>query len=321
MRRREFIAALGGAAAWPLVARGQQHTMPIVGILTSSSMPIDFSPTFSQGLKEAGFVEGQNVTIEMHSAEGQYDRLPRLAAELVRRNVNVIYANGAVAAALAAKAATTTIPVVFAIGSDPVQWGLVASFNRPGGNVTGMAILETALTPKRLELVREMVPSASVIGVLLNPNNPNAGLQVKELETLARAGGWMLQVANVGAEQDLATAFASLVREHADAVLLGADALLATFMDQIVDLAARYRVPVIYPFPTANGLMSYGISLKDMFRQIGNYIGRILKGEKPADLPVVQPTKIELVINLKTAKALGITFPLSLLGRADKVIE
>ena len=320
MRRREFIAALGGAAAWPVVARGQQLAMPVIAILTGTP-PIDFWPGFSQGLKDAGFVEGQNVSIEMHSAEGQYDRLPGLAAELVRRNVRVIFANGPFIVARAAKAATTTIPIVFLTGIDPVQFGLVASLNRPGGNLTGLTILDTALTPKRLELVREIVPSATVIGLLLNPNNPTAERQVKELETLSRSGGWMLQVANVRAEQDLATAFASLVSVHADAVLLGSDPLMANLMDQIVDLAARYRVPVIYPFRTASGLMSYGISLKDMFRQVGNYIGRILKGERPADLPVMQPTKVELAINLKTAKALGLTFPLSILGRADEVIE
>ena len=320
MNRRAFIAGLGSAAVWPVVARGQQQATPIIAILTVT-MPIHLWPGFSQGLKENGFVEGQNVTVEMHSAEGQYDRLPGLAAELVRRNVNVIFANGPFIVARAAKSATTTIPIVFLTGIDPVQFGLVASLNHPGGNLTGLTIMDFDFQPKRLELLREVVPAATVIGLLLNPNSPTADRQVKELATLAHAGGWMLQVANVRAEQDLTTAFANLVSLHADAVLLGSDPLMANLMDQIVDLAARHRVPVIYPFRTASGLMSYGISLKDMFRQIGSYIGRILKGEKPADLPVMQPTKIELAINLKTAKALGLTFPLTLLGRADEVIE
>jgi putative tryptophan/tyrosine transport system substrate-binding protein len=320
MRRREFIAGLGGAAAWPLAAQAQQTAMPVVGIL-ASSLPINFQPGFSQGLKESGFVEGKNVIVEMHSADGQYDRLPELAAELVRRNVNVIYANGAVAAALAAKAATTTIPIVFGIGSDPVRWGLVASLNRPGANITGVTIIDTALMAKRLELIHQVVPNAAVIGLLLNPNNPNADGQQKELATLAGATGLTMQVVTVRTELALEPAFADLNRVHADMVLIGTDALFANLMDQIVALAARYRVPVIYPFPTAGGLMTYGISLQDTFRQIGNYIGRILKGEKPADLPVVQPAKVELTINLKTAKSLGLTFPLSLLGRADEVIE
>jgi putative ABC transport system substrate-binding protein len=266
-------------------------------------------------------VEGQNVIVEMHSADGRYDRLPELAAELVRRNVNVIFSNGVVAATLAAKTATTTIPIVFLTGIDPVQWGLVASLNRPGGNLTGMTIIDTALQAKRLELIREVVSGATVIGILLNPNNPNTEPQLKEMETLARSEGLMLQVAAVRAEPDLEPAFADLHRVHADVALLGSDALFANLMEQIVVLAARHRVPVIYPFPVTGGLMSYGISLEAMFRQIGSYIGRILKGEKPADLPVMQPTKVELVINLKTAKALGLTFPLSLLGRADTVIE
>jgi len=320
MRRREFIAGLGVVAAWPLVGRGQQQEMPIIAILTGT-LPIDFWPGFSQGLKETGFVNGQNVSVEMHSADGQYERLPELAAELVRRNVSVIFANGPATVALAAKAATSIIPIVFVTGLDPVQYGLVASLNRPGGNLTGLTIMDIDLLPKRFELLREVVPGATMIGVLLNPNSPTATRQVKELKALADAGGSMLQVANVRTELDLAMAFADLVRVHADAVILGSDPLLANLMDQIVNLAARDRVPVIYPFRTVSGLMSYGINLKDMFRQIGNYIGRILKGEKPADLPVMQPTKIELAINLKTAKALDLTFPLSVLGRADEVIE
>src|SRR5262245_1192698 len=267
--RRAFIAALGGVAAWPLVARGQRPPKPIVAIL-ASSLPINFWPGFSRGLKETGFVDGQNITVEMHSVDGQYDRLPEIAAELVRRNVDVIYPNGAVSATLAAKAATTTIPIVFAVGVDPVQWGLVASLNRPGGNLTGMTIIEHALSTKRVELIREVVPIATLIGLLLNPNNPNAEGQVRELQTSARAGGWKLQIATVRTGPELAPAIADLDRAHVDAALLGSDPLFANFMEQIVDLTARYRMPTIYPFPVVGGLMSYGISLEDMYRQIGN---------------------------------------------------
>jgi putative ABC transport system substrate-binding protein len=266
-------------------------------------------------------VEGQNVAFETVSAEGQYDRLPVLAAELVHSNVSVILTNGAVSVPLALNAATSTIPIVFMIGSDPVQWGLVASLNRPGGNITGFTILDTALTAKRLELIREVVPNATVIGLLQNPNNPNAEAQIRELEELTRANGLKLQVASVKTTEDLPTAFAALVRVSANAVLIGSDQLIGRLGDQIVTLAARYQVPVIYPFPVTGGLMTYGISLTDIFHQAGDYTGRILKGEKPADLPVIQSTKINLVINLKTAKALGLTFPLSLIGRADEVIE
>ena len=288
----------------------------------SNQQPADnFWPDFSQGLSETGFVDGQNVTIEMHSADGQYDRLPAMAAELVRRHVNVILSNGVATATLAAKNATATIPIVFITGSDPVQWGFVASYNRPGGNLTGMTIIDTALLPKRLELLREVVPSATVIGLLLNPNNPNAESQVKELDTLVRANGLILKVVTVRTEAELTPAFESLANDHADAVLAASDALLGGLGAQIVALTDRYKLPVIYPFPVPGGLMSYGISLEDVFRQIGNCIGRILKGEKPADLPVMQPTKVQLVINLKTAKSLGLTLPLSVLARADEVIE
>jgi putative tryptophan/tyrosine transport system substrate-binding protein len=320
VKRREFIAGLSGAAAWPVVARAQQPIKPVVGILTSSQ-PLGSWASFFEGLKEAGFVDGQNVTVEIHSAEGQYDRLPTMAADLVRHNVNVIVATGAVSVPLAAKTATTTIPIVFMIGSDPIQWGLVSSLNRPGGNITGMTIFDVALTPKRLELIREVIPSAKVIGLLLNPNNPNAQSQVTELDKLIRTAGLTLRVITIQTEPDLATAFDRLVQDHVDAVLIASDALLGGLSAQIAALAERHRVPVIYPFPVPAGLMTYGISLKDMFHQLGRYTGRILKGEKPADLPVMQPTKVELTINLKTAKVLGLTFPLSLLGRADEVIE
>ena len=321
MRRRAFIAGLGSAAAWPGVAWAQQPPKPIIGILTSGPINPAFWLPFSKGLKEHGFVEGQNVAFETVSAEGQYDRLPVLAAELVHSNASVILTNGVVSVPLALKAATSTIPIVFMIGSDPVQWGLVASLNRPGGNITGFTIIDTALTAKRLELIREVVPNATVIGLLQNPNNPNAERQVKELEELTRANGLKLQVASVKTKEDLPTAFAELVRLSANAVLIGSDALIGGLTDQIVALAARDRVPVIYPFPVTGGLMTYGISLTDMFHQAGDYTGRILKGEKPADLPVIQSTKINLVINLKTAKSLGLTLPLTVLARADEVIE
>ena len=304
-----------------MVARAQQATNPIVAILTSSPPTNHFRLHFSQGLAETGFVDGQNVTVEMHSADGQYDRLPAMAAELVRRHVNVILSNGVVTATLTAKNATTTIPIVFITGSDPVQLGFVASFNRPGGNLTGMTILDTALLPKRLELLREVVPNAALIGLLLNPNNPNAESQVKELDTLVRDNGLRLKVVTVRKEEELIPAFESLANDHADAVLAASDALLGGSGVQIVALAGRYKLPVIYPFPVPGGLMSYGITLEDVFRQIGNYVGRILKGEKPADLPVIQPTKVQLVVNLKTAKSLGLILPLSLLARADEVIE
>jgi putative ABC transport system substrate-binding protein len=321
MRRREFITLLGGAAAWPLVARAQQPAKMTIGILASSLPLGEFGPSFSRGLKEAGFAEGQNVVLETYSVEGQYDRLPKLAADLVGRNVSVIVAVGAVSVSLAVKAATTTIPIVFIIGSDPVKWGLVESLNRPGGNITGVMIIDTVLVAKRLELIREVVPNANVIGLLQNPNNPNAEPQAKELEQLTQANGLKLQVVAVRTKQDLPTAFADLVGASANAVLLGSDQLIGSLGDQIVALAARHQVPVIYPFPVAGGLMTYGISLTDMGYEVGNYTGRILKGEKPADLPVIQPTKVKLVINLKTAKSLGLTFSLSLLARADEVIE
>ena len=321
MNRRAFIAGVGSAAAWPLAARAQQTAKPIVAILTSSPPTNNFRLHFSQGLAETGFVDGQNVTVEMHSADGQYDRLPAMAAELVQRHVDVILSNGVVTATLAAKKATPTIPIVFITGTDPVQAGLVASFNRPGGNLTGMTIIDTALLPKRLELLREVVPAATAIGLLLNPNSPNAESQVTELDRLVRANALRLKVATVRTEAELSPAFESLANDHADAVLAASDALLGGLGVQIVALAGRYKLPVIYPFPVPGGLMSYGITLEDVFRQIGNYTGKILKGEKPADLPVIQPTKVQLVVNLKTAKLLGLTLPLSVLARADEVIE
>jgi putative ABC transport system substrate-binding protein len=321
MKRRTFIAGLGGAAAWPLMARGQQATKPTIGVLYSGVPSVEFRPSFSAGLKEAGFVDGQNVIIEILSAEGQYDRLPGLATDLVHRNVSVIVAVGAVLGPLAAKAATTTIPIVFMIGSDPVKWGLVASLNRPGGNITGVTLIDTVLMAKRLELIREVVPNATVIGLVQNPNNPNAEAEAKEFEQLAHANSFKLQVVPVRTKQDLPTAFTDLAAVSVDAVLIGSDQLISTLADQIVPLAARYKLPVIYSFPVAGGLMAYGTSVADLDYQAGKYAGRILNGEKPADLPVIQSTKVKFVINLKTAKALGLTIPLAVLARADEVIE
>jgi putative ABC transport system substrate-binding protein len=321
MKRRAFIVGLGSAAAWPVVGRGQQPTKPTIGFLDSGVPSVEFLSLFLKGLKEAGFVEGQNVVIEVHSAEGQYERLPGLATDLVRRNVSVIVAAGSVAAPLAAKAATTTIPIVFFIGSDPIKWGLVASFNRPGSNITGVTIIDTTLMAKRLELIREVVPNATAIGVLQNLNNPNAEAQAKELQQLTDAYGLRLQIVAIKTKQELEAAFAELVRLSVNAVILGSDALIGRLRDQIVALADRYQMPVIYQAPVAGGLMSYGPNFAEMNSQAGDYTGRILKGEKPADLPVIQPTNVRLVINLKTAKTIGVSFPLSLIGRADEVIE
>jgi putative ABC transport system substrate-binding protein len=322
MKRRAFITGLGSAGAWPFVARAQQPGSKTIDFLFSGGLPRDeFARAFSNGLKEAGFVEGHNVVLEGRYAEGQYDRLPELATDLVRRNVSVIVAGGTVLAPLAAKAATTSIPIVFIIGSDPVKWRLVESLNRPGGNITGVTIIDNALMAKRLELIREIVPNATVVGLVQNPNNPNAEAEAKEFEQLTHASCLKLQIVTIRTKQDLSAAFADLVRLSANVVLLGADQLIGSSSDQIVTLAARHQLPVIYSFPTTGGLISYGITITDMEYQAGNYTGRILKGEKPADLPVVQPSKVKLVINLKTAKSLGLTFPLSLLGRADEVLE
>jgi putative tryptophan/tyrosine transport system substrate-binding protein len=319
MRRREFITLLGGAAvAWPLVARAQQ-AMPVVGFLNGASADgyAIFARAFRRGLKDTGYVEGENVTIEYRWAEGQYNRLPALAAELVRRKVDVIAANGV--AVLPARAATTTIPIVFSTALDPVQLGWVASLSRPGGNVTGVTSLSVEVGPKRLELLHELVPAANVIGLLVNPNNPNAQTLSGYMQAAARKLGLQLHVLDASNERDFDRFFGALVQLRAGALVIGIDAFLTSHSEQLAALALRHALPAIYQYPeftAAGGLMSY-----ESARTVGVYTGRILKGEKPADLPVQQITKVELIINLKTAKALGLTVPLPLLGRADEVIE
>ena len=324
-RRRDFIAALGGAAAWPLVARGQQPAMPVVGFLDSSSADeyAPFLAAFRAGLNEAGFVEGRNVAIEYRWADGRYDRLPALAAELVRVPVTVLVATG-ITAAVATKAATSTVPIVFNTDGDPVRFGLVASLSRPGGNITGVASLGKVLVAKRFELLRELVAKADTIAFLANPNNAVAELDTSDAQAAAAALGQKLIVLKVGSEDDINTAFAIITEQRAGGVLQQLDPFLQGRRDQLVTLAARYRLPAIYDrrdFAAAGGLISYGTSLRDALRLVGNYTGHLLKGEKPADLPVQQPTKFELVINLKTAKKLGLAIPPSVLAIADEVIE
>jgi len=326
MRRRQFITLLGGAAvAWPLAARAQQPAMPVIGFLHSSSPEPYRLRAFRQGLKDAGFIEGENVAIEYRWADSQIDRLPALAAELVQRRVAVIAASGGTPSILAAKAATTTIPIVFALAEDPVRLGLVASLARPSGNLTGINFFGTELAAKRLELLRELVPGAIRIAVLVDPTNAtNTETTVRGVEAAARAKGLQIQVLNASNSREVDATFATLASERPDALLVGSTAFLADRRVQLAQLAARHAVPAIYvdrQFAEVGGLMSYGASLGDAFRQVGVYSGRILKGAKPADLPVLQSTKFELVINAPTARMLGLTVPPTLLATADEVIE
>jgi putative tryptophan/tyrosine transport system substrate-binding protein len=327
MKRREFITLLGGAAAWPLAARAQQQAMPVIGFLGSAS-PDRWAGrmrAFHQGLSETGYAEGRNVAVEYRWAEAQNDRLGPLAAELVGRQVTVIVTPGSTPAALAAKGATTTIPIVFEVASDPVELGLVTSLARPGGNITGVTSLNAEVGPKRLELLHELVPTATVVGLLVNPTNPNlAELTTKNLHAAARSLGLKMHILHASADRDFDTVFATLNQLRAGALVIGTDPFFSSRLEQLATLTARHAVPTVYQFrefTAAGGLMSYGGSLTDTFRAAGVYTGRILKGDKPADLPVQRTTKVELFLNLRTAKVLGLEVPRTLIARADEVIE
>jgi putative tryptophan/tyrosine transport system substrate-binding protein len=326
LNRRDLLILGSTAIALPLVARAQQKAMPVIGYLSPSGSPGTGGPdlaAFRQGLSETGYVDGQNLAIEHHSAEGSYDRLPALAADLVGRKVDVIATTGP-PAALAAKSATSTIPIVFIGVGDPVATGLLASLARPGGNVTGFSIMNLELMPKRFGLLSELVPQAGAIALLVNPNNSNAERMIGDVQEAARAKGVQLPILKAATESEIDAAFATVVQLHAGGLVVGADPFFTSRHEQFVALASRHAVPAIYflrEFAASGGLISYAASLTAAYRQAGVYAGRILKGAKPADLPVQQPTKFELVINLKTAKALGLTVPQSLLARADEVIE
>jgi putative ABC transport system substrate-binding protein len=328
MRRREFITLLGGAAAtWPLAVRAQQAAMPVVGFLSVGS-PDYFAPfvaAFNQGLKATGYIDGQNVKIEYQWADNQYDRLLALAKDLASRQVAVIAANGGSRSALAAKAVTKTIPIVFTFGDgDPVKHGLVESLNHPGRNITGVTMIASTLEPKRLEFLREMVPKMTAIHILINPNNGGVAQDIPNVAAVAGKLGLKFDVVKASTESEIDAAFATMARQHAQALMVASDNFLSARASQIASLAARYSIPAIYAwreFTAAGGLMSYGTSIAEAYRQSGLYVGHILKGTKPGDIPVQEPTKFELVINAKTAKALGIEVPLSLQVRADEVID
>jgi putative ABC transport system substrate-binding protein len=327
MRRREFITMIGGVAAWPLAARAQQPVLPVVGFVNVASPKGGYAPFLSgflKGLSEAGYVDGQNVTIEYRWAEGRADRLPALVADLVQRRVTVIAATST-PGALAAKAANTTIPIIFEMASDPVRIGLVASLNRPGGNITGVTNANFGIAPKRLQLLHELVPTAGVMALLVNPANPTlAEPNTKELQAAARALGLDLHVLNASNESDFDEVFAKLIQLRAGGLVIGPDTFFSSQSEQLAALGVRHAVPTIYQnreFAVAGGLLSYGADTADAYRLTGNYVGRVLRGDKPADLPVQQATKVELYINLKTAKTLGLNIPNTLIGRADEVFE
>jgi ABC-type uncharacterized transport system substrate-binding protein len=324
MKRRDFITLVGGATAWPLAARAQQPAMPVIGFLDGQSFDLHLMTAFRQALKDAGYIEGRNVTIYFRSADGQTDRLVTLAGDIVGRRVAAIVTAGGGASALAAYAATTTVPIVFVTGVDPVSSGLVMSLNRPGGNATGVYIFQQVLEGKRLGLLRELVPSAASMAVLLNPTNANFQTQLRGVQDAARDLGQQVSILSANTEREIDVAFATAAQSGARALLVGSDPFFGSERDQVIALAARHAIPAIYEgreFATAGGLASYGTSLADAYRQAALYAGRILRGEKPADLPIVQPTKFEFVINLKTAKALGLDVSPGLAASADEIIE
>ena len=323
-RRREFITLLGGATTWPLAARAQQPAMAFVGLLSGGQLDDRLIDAVRQGLKDGGYIEGRNIAIKYRSADGRFDRLPGLAAELTADRVGVIIALFSPTAAMAAKAATGAIPIVFAIGADPVDLGLVSSLNRPGGNITGVTFFINTLGAKRLELLRELIPSATLIRFLVNPRNPTTQFQTADVQTAARKLGINLLILNASSERDIDAAFTAFIEQRVNGVMVGVDAVFVSRRDQLVGLAARHAIPAAYylrEFAAVDGLISYGASITDAYRLAGGYAARILKGEKPADLPIQQSVKFELTINLKTAKALALTVPPTLLAAADEVIE